>query len=80
MTLPDGRTANTSPKFDVGRNFCNKLWNASRFAMMNLEGIDAGKIRQRQNDNYGQVDFVAAVRRRIAKLPRRLMNSNSMSH
>ena len=24
---------NTSPKFDLGRNFANKLWNASRFAM-----------------------------------------------
>jgi len=31
MTLPDGRKVNTSPKFDIGRNFCNKLWNASRF-------------------------------------------------
>jgi len=40
LTLPDGRTVNSSPKFDNGRNFCNKLWNASRFAMMNLEGID----------------------------------------
>ncbi|MBN2181557.1 MAG: valine--tRNA ligase [Sedimentisphaerales bacterium] len=40
MTLPDGRQANTSPKFDTGRNFCNKLWNASRFAMINLEAID----------------------------------------
>ncbi len=40
MTLPDGRKVNTSPKFDVGRNFCNKLWNASRFAMMNIEGLD----------------------------------------
>jgi valyl-tRNA synthetase len=40
MTLPDGRKVNTSPKFDLGRNFCNKLWNASRFAMMNLEGLD----------------------------------------
>ena len=49
MTLPDGRQVNTSPKFDVGRNFCNKLWNASRFAMMNLDGFDpagfdAGKM------------------------------------
>jgi valyl-tRNA synthetase len=44
MTLPDGRQVNTSPKFDIGRNFCNKLWNASRFAMMNLEGTDPAKF------------------------------------
>lgn len=31
---PDPATGrNTSPKFDLGRNFCNKLWNASRFAL-----------------------------------------------
>jgi len=41
MKLPDGRTVNSSPKFDIGRNFCNKLWNASRFAMMNLQGVPA---------------------------------------
>jgi len=40
LTLPDGRVVNSSPKFDNGRNFCNKLWNASRFAMMNLGGAN----------------------------------------
>lgn len=44
IKLPDGREVNTSPKFDVGRNFCNKIWNASRFAMMNLDGIDGSKF------------------------------------
>ncbi|MCK4628146.1 MAG: class I tRNA ligase family protein, partial [Sedimentisphaerales bacterium] len=42
IKLPDGRVVNTSPKFDVGRNFCNKLWNASRFALSNLQNTPTG--------------------------------------
>jgi valyl-tRNA synthetase len=47
MRMPvtkDERGRNISEKFDLGRNFCNKLWNASRFAMMNLEGMEPEKF------------------------------------
>ncbi|MED6306861.1 MAG: valine--tRNA ligase [Planctomycetota bacterium] len=33
---------NTSSKFDLGRNFANKLWNATRFALGTLERAEAG--------------------------------------
>ncbi len=28
---------NTSPRFDAGRNFANKIWNASRFILSNVD-------------------------------------------
>jgi len=33
----DAEGRNTSDKFDMGRNFCNKLWNAARFLFSNLD-------------------------------------------
>ncbi|MEL7496453.1 MAG: valine--tRNA ligase [Planctomycetota bacterium] len=36
----------TSERFEVARNFVNKLWNASRFAMLNLEGYTAAPIEE----------------------------------
>jgi len=42
--LPDGREVNTSERFEQARTFPNKVWNASRFALMNLEGYEPAAV------------------------------------
>ncbi len=42
--LPDGRAVNTSERFEQARTFPNKVWNASRFALMNLEGYEPAAV------------------------------------
>ena len=39
--LPDGREVNTSERFEQARTFPNKVWNAARLVLMNLEGLRA---------------------------------------
>jgi valyl-tRNA synthetase len=41
--LPTAKQA--SERFELGRNFANKLWNAARFILMNLDGYKPGAIR-----------------------------------
>jgi valyl-tRNA synthetase len=46
--LPDGRQVNTSERFEQARTFPNKVWNASRFALMNLEGYEPAPLARDQ--------------------------------
>src|SRR5581483_78319 len=41
--LPTAKQA--AEKFEQGRNFANKLWNAARFLLLNMEGYAPGAIR-----------------------------------
>jgi valyl-tRNA synthetase len=41
--LPTAKQA--SERFEMGRNFANKLWNAARFLLLNLEGYSPGALR-----------------------------------
>ncbi len=62
----DANGRNTSDKFDLGRHFCNKLWNACRFALSNLEGIQAEPV---DPSMWSMVDrwIVARLHRSVAE-------------
>jgi valyl-tRNA synthetase len=69
-------------KFEIGRNFANKIWNASRFVLMNIEqrteGVEhrAESIEQRAEEKLSIADrwILSRLNRTIETVTRALKN------
>jgi len=71
FTFASLATTGRDIRFDLGRiegykNFCNKLWNAARYVLMNTEQLDAGDVELSAADRWIRARFdetVASVHR-----------------
>ena len=57
FTFASLATTGRDIRFDLGRiegykNFCNKLWNASRYVLMNAESLDDGEVEFSAADKW----------------------------
>jgi len=64
---------NTSSKFDLGRNFSNKVWNATRFALGRLEGKDnTGLVVNLRTARFADRWIIARLHQTVASLEKSL--------
>jgi valyl-tRNA synthetase len=71
FTFASLATTGRDIRFDLGRiegykNFCNKLWNAARYVLMNSEELDQGEVELSSADRWIRARFgetVASVHR-----------------
>ncbi len=67
MTFSSLATTGRDIRFDVGRiegykNFCNKLWNAARYVLMNTESLNDGEIELSAADRWIRARLDRATR------------------
>lgn len=58
------------------RRFCNKIWNATRFALLNLEGYDADRFADRTADGPDNADFDLPERWILSRVQRATQEVN----
>ncbi len=66
FTFASLATTGRDIRFDLGRiegykHFCNKLWNASRFVLMNTDALDQGELEYSAADKWIRSRLHAAV-------------------
>jgi len=67
---------NTSSKFDFGRSFCVKLWNAARFVLMQLEQADSHRGTEAPREAVDELQWSMADRWIVSRFNRTVEEVN----